>query len=106
MRKGTKIIVHLQIFFTFEFISAAKVLYQTAKTCQYAKKNALFLRKSAFFILYRSNILVFQSHCQYPSTCIGHQSARFEVGTALFVEFCPVTAFAAWGQALCQSAIG
>ena len=101
MRKGTKIIVHLQIFFTFEFISAAKVLYQTAKTCQYVKKNALFLWKSAFLILYRSNILVFQSHCQYPSTCVGHQATGFEVGAALFVEFCPVAAFAAWRQALC-----
>ena len=29
--------------------SAAKVVYQAAKTCQYVKKNALFLRKSAFF---------------------------------------------------------
>ena len=62
MRKGTKIIVHTQVLFNFKFISAAKVLYQTAKTCQYAKKNALFLWKSAFFILYRSMILVFLSH--------------------------------------------
>ena len=46
MRKGTKIIVNLQIFFTFEFISAAKVLYQTAKTCQYVKE---FYKKMHFF---------------------------------------------------------
>ena len=51
MRKGTKKIVHTQIKFKFKLISAAKVLYQTAKTCQYVKKNALFLRKSAFFCL-------------------------------------------------------
>ena len=31
--------------------SGAKVVRQTAKTCQYVKKNALFLRKSAFFCL-------------------------------------------------------
>ena len=49
----------MQTLFNFKFISAAKVLYQTAKTCQYVKKNALFLWKSAFFILYRSMILVF-----------------------------------------------
>ena len=30
--------------------SAAKLLYQTAKTCQFIEKNALFLRKSAFFV--------------------------------------------------------
>jgi hypothetical protein len=29
--------------------SVAKVVHQTAKTCQYGEKNALFLRKSAFF---------------------------------------------------------
>ena len=100
MRKGTKIIVHLQIFFTVEFISAAKVLYQTAKTCQYVKKNALFLWKSAFFILYRSMILVFLSHCQCSSSSVGHQSALFEVGTALFVKFRPMAAFAARREAL------
>ena len=96
MRKGTKNIVHLQILFKFKFISAAKVLHQTAKTCHIERKNALFLWKSAFLILYRSNILVFQSHRQCPSTCIGHQSAGFEVDTALFVEFGPMAAFTAW----------
>ena len=29
--------------------SAAKVLLQAAKTCQFERKNALFLWKSAFF---------------------------------------------------------
>ena len=62
MRKGTKNIVHTQTLFNFKFISAAKVLYQTAKTCHIERKNALFLWKSAFFILYRSMILVFLSH--------------------------------------------
>ena len=33
--------------------SGAKVVCQTAKTCQYVKKNALFLRKSAFFVFIR-----------------------------------------------------
>ena len=33
--------------------SAAKVVWQTAKTCQYVEKNALFLRKSAFFVFIR-----------------------------------------------------
>ena len=54
MRKGTKNIVHLQILFKFKLISAAKVLYQTAKTCHIEKKNALFFIESAFF-----NILAF-----------------------------------------------
>ena len=31
--------------------SAAKVVCQTAKTCQFVKKNVLFLRKSVFFCL-------------------------------------------------------
>ncbi len=31
--------------------SGAKVVCQTAKTCQFVKKNALFLRKSTFFCL-------------------------------------------------------
>ena len=31
--------------------SAAKVLLQTAKTCQYVRKNSLFLWKSEFFRL-------------------------------------------------------
>ena len=100
MRKGTKNIVYTQVLFNFKFISAAKVLHQTAKTCHIERKNALFLWKSAFFIPYRSNILVFQSHRQCPSTCIGHQSTGFEVGAALFVEFCPMAAFAAWREAL------
>ena len=30
--------------------SAAKVVWQTAKTCQYVEKNAFFLQKSAFFV--------------------------------------------------------
>ena len=46
--KGTKKNIHTQTLFHFEFISAAKVLYQTAKTCQYAKKNALFCGKVHF----------------------------------------------------------
>ena len=33
--------------------SGAKVVYQTAKTCQYVKKNALFCEKSAFFVFIR-----------------------------------------------------
>ena len=52
MRKGTKNIVHLQILLNFKFISAAKVLHPTAKTCHIENKNALFLWKSAFFMLY------------------------------------------------------
>ena len=31
--------------------SAAKLLQQTAKTCQYLKKSAIFLHESAFFSL-------------------------------------------------------
>ncbi len=63
------------------------------------------MEKCIFYTL-SFNDSSFLSHRQCPSTCIGHQSARFEVGTSLFVELCPMAAFAAWGQALCQSAIG
>ena len=106
MRKGTKNIVHMQVLFKFKFISAAKILLQTAKTCHIEKKNALFFVEKCILILYRSNILVFQSHLQCLSSCVGHQSTGFEGGAALFVEFRPVAAFAAWGETLCQSAIG
>ena len=45
-------------------------------------------------------------HRQCLSSCFHHQPSYFKVGTALFIEFRPMAAFASWRQALRQSAIG
>lgn len=58
MRKGTKNIVHLQILLNFKFISAAKVLHQTAKTCHIENKNALFFVEKCIFHALSSMILI------------------------------------------------
>lgn len=62
MRKGTKNIVHLQILFNFKFISAAKVLYQTAKTCHIERKKCIFFVEKCIF-----NTLSFNDSSFAPS---------------------------------------
>ena len=50
---GCDIMGNFAVKYTVFVKSAAKLLYQTAKSCQYLKKNAIFLRKCAFFVFIR-----------------------------------------------------
>lgn len=45
------------LYDTIKFLkTATKVVYQTAKSCQYVKKNVFFLLESAFFIYFARRI--------------------------------------------------
>ena len=45
------------LYDTIKFLkTATKVVHQTAKSCQYVKKNVFFLLESAFFIYFARRI--------------------------------------------------